>query len=687
MATNPIHIINGVFAVSRECLCALVPVGTVDYHVNKGKLSAVNHGYYAFADMPVQWQEAYCRLYFDGKTPEMYWYEAQISVALDGVRKKHYTANDYTYFVNKGISMAHAKDYAIGASWLRLLNSYNSRSSIAALNLPNIVTKADLREAVVYALNQNKLSKFVAGTARVMQVKEMAFAKEGINSLISKKIGNTNTLKLTDEVKKLILGIYVGTGRAKKLAAQVYYEYLNLVQKKVEYVEPETGEVFGLASYPYPELSLRSVTGLLTQPETVAITAKLVHGNKYYNDFVLPYVHGKKPKYSLSMTTSDGEVSPFPLLDRKGNVTFKRPVSYLIFDVCSQAIIGFAMANAESLDLMKFAFRNMLMRTGGVVGIENQLDNFGKGFQSTLQDMFKYVSFGKPYSPQSKYAETYIGRFEQQCLRLDDAFVGGNIQDKKQVNKVNPDTVRIGYDIETQYDKYLYYINLWNNSVAQSSGGTKTRWEVFQENINPECKRMSLQEIAHCVGERRIEQIFRGSITLVLNKQKYEFQIGEKEYEAILPILKNEWNVAVRFVPEDMSQIFLYNYVATDKPEGDNYIGTAYSWEYMQRAKAEQSNKDLGILGKQHRHIEAIDKGLQEKAAQIPRLMPISQDIELKGNDAELIAVSGYTVKADMQAAETALVMNETEIKDTNEVVNAEPVLNINPRFKRFLNK
>ncbi len=567
----------------------------------------------------------------------------------------------------KALDLAH--EYARIACWLTYCAKMRPSEARAkgfagtddfyetAINLIN-------KEAVEYGFRTWKVKNLQVFKRLLKPFNEALKGKESrdhaLESVISDKFGKQNAKKTNEDFEKTLLILYVNkyTG-IKLLYEQVYNEYEAIRTGIKRMVDPETGEVLTEGEINIsllPQVHPRTVTNFFNEPEIKIITSKFRDGSKYHNDRYRPYISRLKPRFSYSMTSSDGQTMPFRLIINN-KLTYKRAVAYLIFDVNSEAIVGVAYDKEENKSVMQEAFNNLLLQTNGLIPMENQLDNFGRSFESDLKQLYKYVSFCQPYNPQSKYAERLIGEFEKECLREVRGYQGTNNQSKKQSGKKNPDVIEVGYTFSQMVSLYEEKIAKWNNTAPKWSKG-RTRLEMLNGNVNPECVQLSPRELAKIAGEYRLESIDRGFVNMEYEGVKYQFEVPA--YEQIVSHLENGWRIRAYFLPSHtINSIFIYNFKEINNTALDSFLCECINVDQVrpQAAKAEQTELDGHKLGHQQKRVSAFDAFVQKMGEEIRPV--VTMTIE----EAESIISAGYTEKDLMQEAESRIAMTNSELK------------------------
>lgn len=608
--------------------------------------------------------------------------DAMKAAAIPTLRRLHNdlrTPADFTYYtLTLGLNKEKAIGLSISAAWLTLLSHYKSKTSIRKLEISHLETKGQLVELVLGILKEDQPEGLKVSNKRVLMRRESAFKSAlntsrnaALDTLVHGLCGNHNAQKLTPEGEALLLSLYINANEdVKYLPGQIHMKYQMAANGDCMQVDSETGEILGKVQ----PISLSTVKAFLNTAKVKVISAKYRHGNKYYKDTFRPYVKGVKPRYALSMTSSDGEHVPFRLI-KGGKATYKRAVCYFIFDVHSGAVAGYAIAEKETKELLKDAFRNMLVWTEGIIPIENQLDNFGKSSTKMLKEIYPITSFCQPYNAQAKFAERLILDFEQQHLRIQPGWCGANIQSKKQDNKQNPDLPQVAYTLDEIRRMYAKEIRAWNNKVLPTG---LTRAGTLKQNINPDCKTIQDRTMADLVGYAKVETIRRSFIKMRVSGQEYVFRVPN--YNQIIPELKNGMQVRVRFLPHLLNEkVWIYNYTRTDAPDEDTFLCECPYAESTQRSRAEQTKEDGRVLGTYLKSGEDFDNWVEEEVENVPQITLVPKEGSLEPEEAELVLAAGYTDKDLMQEAEEVL-STRPEIE-----LNEEP-REVDPRWALGLN-
>lgn len=572
---------------------------------------------------------------------------------LHGAKDQHWSGKDIDFYIAAGLTAKDSKEMSHAAAWLRLLTSIRGKRDVQALQVSGISTKGELLKAVLEILkNERPAGLDKINNLRVLQRKMSEWAKAKADDaqrltlvhrhrrVRGRASGCQNARKVSQPVQDVIVALWLnGDSDVKMYSDDVYDKYRGFGG---EYLDESTGELVDL-----PNVSLATIKRVLNAP-AVKPLGRFVHGEKWYKDTARPYVFGRTPRFAWSLTSSDGEVAPFWLKDNRGRETWDRPTAYLIFDVHSQAIVGMHVGYRETKELLQDAFYDMLARNGRIRPMENQLDNYGKSSEGDMEGIVDTLKFTPPYNPQSKFAEPLIRAFERQVLRKFPGYIGTNITSKRATYRRNPDLARITYTLDEVRDIYATARETWNNSIPAGRKGKKTRLERL-DNANPAANRMDKMTFARVLGRRTEIKLAgkRGFMPLTYQGETRTYELPN--YVDLLPELPLTQKVAVRYLPHDMRQVWLY--VPGDTPETDRYLTQANLAEGMARAATERQTGDGRLLRRYLDRGDALDAYTEERAASLPDV----GTTELSPAAAEGIIGAGYTKKNMMQDAEASI--------------------------------
>ncbi|MDR0612371.1 MAG: transposase family protein [Dysgonamonadaceae bacterium] len=406
-----------------------------------------------YNSLPEKYRKRYEEKY--GGTPEDLYKKMNVKERFktDGEAMAFYEAFEYELNgVQTHLSEGLKEEYTVNASVLNvLIESLDSmRSQEKKLNNPrralwDIISANSERlryrseeerndgENPVHTLprNLNRLKDTVREYRPAIEYEGRRYPHNYL-SLISGKIGNKNTLKITPEVGELLLAFK--RSRNPVFTDRQIFERFNLVELPAhneslevkikngaaEAVDGggirdvETGEV----SYMWmPLKSLRSLVRWFNDPEIVKKWYDAEHGEQ-----------AARQRFKIGFDTEiascrdarwegDGTKLNLYYRDREG----KRCTCtvYEVIDTYSEALLGYCISDREDYRQQYNAFC-MAVRNTRRKPYEIVTDNQGGAKTKRMQDFMKGISHiahtTMPNNPQSKTVESVFGRFQQQVL-------------------------------------------------------------------------------------------------------------------------------------------------------------------------------------------------------------------------------------------------------------------------------
>jgi hypothetical protein len=347
----------------------------------------------------------------------------------------------------------------------------------------------------------------------------------------------------------------------------------------------------------------------------------------------------------------------------------------MVFDVSSQAIVGYSWAMSEGRTVFVEAINDML-RKYLRIPLEIQQDNAARFIQSEyltpidnseiLKSIFPFVSFPEPYNAQAKPVERYLGMFDEEVLRNQKGWMGKNIKGTKSVESMrNEDFTPYAYTDKEFSECLPLWVAEWNNKKTKNG---KSRLQNCVDNINPDCKPLSKEILYTFCAIDTKRQIKNGFIYLEYQGNEYSYLVDD--YEGVLAQIKYN-RVRVRFLPESLqNEIAIYSMVDEENPKLDKFLCICKEATKAQRAKGEQTEKDLQTLSDYEARKRHFDKVVEEQNS---KLMNLSKNIqnplkeEMTEEEAEAVMQSGYTDKKLMEEAEEVLSTKtmSKKLKDT----------------------
>lgn len=569
---------------------AVITGGTLLKNVTRGNIVSVHRGggeggqaLYAWSSIPQKYKARYMERYGD---PEQRIKEAMMRdrIKLDNEAREFF--ENFTY--EKNGKLEHLTDklieeYTINASVLtELLKMMAQRRAIRqSLNGSTggaweVIYKSSeaMREEYQHTLPQNQ--------AR-LKTKLKAFKDGGYSSLISGKVGNLNTIKITPEFGQLLIAL-------KRCRVPVYTDAQIF----------EEGNKRAEANGWKP---LKSLSGLKRWFNSAAIMP--LWYDAVYGEQAARQKFGRKHRTALptkrdALWYGDGTKLNLYYQDDAGKV--RTTQVYVVIDAMSEVMLGWHISDSEDYEAQYLAYR-MAIQTSKHKPYEIVHDNQGGHKKLDADGLFKKLCHvhrtTQPYNGESKTIEAVFGRFQQQVLHKDWRFTGQNITAKKMSSRPNLEFIEENkdslYTLEELKDAYTKATKEWNEMQHPAFG--KSRQEAYDSSMNEETQQVTAHDMVDMfwVTAKRMSTFTDQGISVTIKKEKRQYEVMSQP-----GIPDHEWRrqhtyerFVVKYDPYDFGSIRLY------KKEADGNLRferVAEPYVVIHRAIQEQTESEATFI-------------------------------------------------------------------------------------------
>lgn len=486
----------------------------------------------------------------------------------------------------KSLTEEQIKEYTLNASILDLLRDGLIEQKIGRKRLGNgTAIKWDAIHQTSEQLRSDFGHTLPAGKESLRRKLE-TYMKEGFESLISKKLGNTNTLKIPAEGQKLIIAL-----RRSRVPiyseSQIFDEYNRRAAKN------------GWK----PLQSPSTVKQFLHKPEIEPKWWAAVYGELSAKQRFDRKHKTLMPEMRDALWYGDGTKLNlyFKGIDKNGKPAKMTAMVYEVVDAYSEMLLGYAIGPTENAELQRKAFR-MAIERAGHKPFEIVTDNQGgqktseaKAFMSKICRVSRTTA---PNTPQAKSIEQIFGRFQSQVLHKDWRFTGQNITatsiDSRANKEFIEDNVDSLYTFEELCVAYAEYREVWNDMIHHKA--KKSRRVMYQASKNAEAPRLSDYDYFDMFWrETAIPSEFTSSgITIQVDKQTYTYEVFEENGLPDIAFRTNNTGrqFFVKYDPDDMSRVWLCSRTAA----GTRLVREAKPYAVIHRALQEQTPGEMQFI-------------------------------------------------------------------------------------------
>ncbi len=411
------------------------------------------------------------------------------------------------------------------------------------------------------------------------------YKKEGYECLVSGKIGNRNTVKITEEAGMFL--VMKKRSRVPVYTDKQIWEEFNRVAK----------------NYGWKELrSEASVTNYLNAPENKQRWYDAAYGElKAHQKF--GYKHMTiLPEKRDALWYGDGTKLNlyYKAFDESGKLVMATTQVYEVMDAYSEMLLGFHVSDSEDYKAQYNAYR-MAVELAQSRPYEIVTDNQGSqkklltaGFLDRICRLKRTTT---PYRPTGKSIEAVFGRFQAEILHKDWRFTGQNITSRSEKSRANLELLNVNkeklYTLDELKEAYAIAREEWNSGKHPATG--ISRREMYFASTNEKAKpvdRLDMIEMFWMMTAK--PSVFTDSgITITIDKKKYTYDV----YDGDLPDFEfRKKNIGRRFLvqydPLDMSQVRLYVKDAT----GTRYVTDALPYMKVYRATQDATSESRSFI-------------------------------------------------------------------------------------------
>ena len=564
--------------------------GTLNVYASTGKISRVHRfggegGYtlYAWNSIPQKYRKRYMERYGD---PEQKMKEAMLKdrIRLDGEAREWYEA--FTYEKNgraEHLTGELIEEYTINASVLGELQKMMAQRKALRQSLNSSMAGAwevicqsseALREEYHHTLPKHIVR---------LKAKIKAFKADGYRSLISGKVGNLNTIKITPEFGQLLIAL-------KRCRVPVYTD-AQLFEEANKRAEANGWK------------TLKSLSGMKRWFNSAAIMP--LWYDAVYGEQAARQKFGRKHRTALptkrdALWYGDGTKLNLYYQDENGKV--RTTQVYVVIDAMSEVMLGWHISDSEDYEAQYLAYR-MAIQTSRHKPYEIVHDNQGGHKKLDADGLFKKLCHvhrtTQPYNGESKTIEAVFGRFQQQVLHKDWRFTGQNITAKKMSSRPNLEFIEENkdslYTLEELKDAYAKATKEWNEMAHPAYG--KSRQEAYDSSVNEETQQVTAHDMVDMfwVTAKRMSTFTDQGISVTIKKEKRQYEVMSQP-----GVPDHEWRrqhtyerFVVKYDPYDFGSVRLY------KKEADGSLRferVAEPYVVIHRAIQEQTEGEAAFI-------------------------------------------------------------------------------------------
>ena len=574
---------NGDAVMSMQCYKSLLRRSRINVVVRGGGLGRTAE--VEWSSLPERFKVKFIAKYGD---PEAALMRQNNMITFDDKAREFFAG--YTLPDGSGLKEDKQQEYLVNASVLNKLlemetNQRRQRAqkgNRTPVSWENIFAQCEaFRTSYGHTLPKN--------TARLRD-KMREYAREGYGCLVSRKIGNTNTTKITDDVAEWLLAQKVSVNPVytigqiftlyNEIAPSKGWKAIKSTQTLLEFFErPDIKPQW----YAVEQGSQRANNLFLRQHRTMMASCR----------DALWYIDGTKVNLCFKFWDKDA---------RQNKIGTTSCI--YVMDAFSEVFVGHYICARETFLTTYEALRNAFEATG-FLPYELVSDNQA-GFTSKAAERWR-AKLGcishttTPENGKSKSIESAFGRFQAQVLHQFINYTGGNITAKSSKTKIDPRVTLQNVDALPTYEEVVAAneacIKQWNSMPHPKFAG-KSRLQVYQESVNPQAIALTdvIREKVFYIATEKPSTFRASGIEIMVRGQKYVYEVfkgpQQPDYEWRRKNTGREF--VVEYDPHDMSKVRLCK---DDKEYGLQFDTWAEPYMTIHRAMQDQvEGERAGIM-------------------------------------------------------------------------------------------
>ena len=511
--------------------------------------------------------------------------ELKDTVCMDEKAREFYEAFEYDLNgVQTTLTDKLKAEYTLNASVLGMLwNRMNELTSTS--NALGNGRRSDLWD-IVFAQSE-KLRELTGHTlpknlARLKD-KMNRYKKEGYRALISGKVGNKNTLKITEDAGRRLIALK--RSRVPVLTDRQIFDTFN-------------SEAEDKGWKP-----LKSLAGMKAWLNSAAIEP-LWH-DAVYGEMSAHQKFDRRHKTQLptlrdALWYGDGTKLNLYYRDEDGNV--RTTGVYEVIDAATEVFLGFCISDTEDYEAQYMAYR-MAIQVSGHKPYEIVHDNQGGHKKANSGGMLDKICrvhrTTAPYNGASKTIESVFGRFQQQVLHKDWRFTGQNITATKAGSRPNLEFIEANkdklYTLDELKAAYLKARTEWNGMAHPATG--ESRIKMYEGSVNSDTPKVTVYDMIDMfwVECSRMSTFTSSGIEITVKGKKRVYEVMSSP-----GVPDIEWRrkhtyqrFVVKYDPYDFTSIRLY---WKDKAGGLRFERVAEPYIVIHRAKQEQTEGEAAFI-------------------------------------------------------------------------------------------
>lgn len=568
----------------------VIKEGTLRQNVKRKNIECANRGggegniaLYVYSSMPEKYKQRFVDKYGE---PEKMMRKKVLESKVEQDEKAEKYFEDFKYSLNgiqTTLSEKKKAEYILNAKVLNtLVRSYSKKQGLARAlnngrcNIWGVVfaESEELREVFGHTL---------PGSLSRLKAKVNEYKRNGYSCLLSGKLGNKNTLKVTEEGLRLMIAL-----KRSKVPVYTNAQILKAYNERA------------MAQGWKPIKTVQSLLNWLDSPEVKPLWVDAVLGEQRSRELFNRRHQTELPTVRDALWYGDGTKLNLYYRDERGKMLTTSV--YEVIDAATEVMLGYYISDTEDYVAQYHAYR-MAIQVSGHKPYEIVHDNQGghKKANSTglLDKICRVHRTTAPYNGASKTIEQLFGQFQKNYLHKLWMFTGQNVTAKLDTSAPDIEFIEANAKNLPTYEEmiamYAEARKEWNAAIRP--GTNISRQEMYATTENPDTPAITPRDMIDLFWVRtKKPSVFTASgITITVDKKKYTYEVYGADG---LPDHKwRQRNTLRRFIveydPFDMLHVRLYS---IDKAGELRFSAEAGPYMKIHRALQDQTEGEASFI-------------------------------------------------------------------------------------------
>lgn len=602
----------------EEAIPAILSLSNYKWHVKKGNIkmarTARGLGHYALIEydsLPARFKAKYIEVY-GADAHEIMAKETKSAFVLDGKAREFYT--EYLLENGEHLPEGRIEEYVINASVMQHVIARVAEMRRLRKVSHNVRTAENdvwTCFAGEYEALRTEYGHTLPPTVKSLRNKLAQYKKDGYAALVYKKLGNSNTVKISEAGGRCLIAL-------RRSLTPVYS-----MQEILDEYNLRAGEK-GWKTLK----SVTAVAAYLDRPDVAPLWYSAVYGELKAKQRFGRKMSTSMPTRRDSLWYGDGtKLNLYYKAYGKKGWELRTTQVYEVMDAFSEVLLGYHISDSENYEAQYNAFRMAVERAGQKpyeIVTDNQGGHKKLGAQGFFQRICHVYRTTQPHNPQSKTIEQVFGRFQREVLGKLYGFTGSNIT-AKSGGQINLEFIQANVDKLPELSElgsiYREARERWNMSAHPVYKGT--RLGEYAASTNEACEPLTdaLRVSMFWQTNERQNTYTDSGLLLTLGDKEYRYEVQTQTGMPDLAFYRKHTfaKFFVKYDPFDLTRIKLYRETSTGELA---YVADALPYVQVSRAIQDQKEKK----GERQR----IDAILLAQAEERVRRETIAAEIEFE---------------------------------------------------------